>query len=230
MARERKPPSPPPGVPAWFMTYSDVVTLLMTFFILLLTFASSEPERFVQMRAVAFGGGSSATGLIGNNATGTERDALAIRMRPSGARVGAVGSETPPVHSDPVRETLAEGLSELEQQHPLANRQSFQFEMEWSALFDSNGEPSAFAAERFRLLAAQLRRLPLDVQLQAPSIAELSDATRLADRISRQAGIPAGRLSVGVRPQGDRAARVLRITVARSDVATVADQPSRLRP
>ena len=39
-------------VPTWFMTYSDVITLLMTFFILLLTFATNEPESFERMHSI----------------------------------------------------------------------------------------------------------------------------------------------------------------------------------
>ena len=46
MARQKPFPEPKDDIPAWFMTYSDVITLLMTFFILLLTFATTEPERF----------------------------------------------------------------------------------------------------------------------------------------------------------------------------------------
>ena len=40
--REKQPPPKPDEIPAWFMTYSDVITLLMTFFILLLTFATQD--------------------------------------------------------------------------------------------------------------------------------------------------------------------------------------------
>ena len=35
-----------PGCPAWMLTYSDTVTLLCTFFILLLTFSSFDDEDF----------------------------------------------------------------------------------------------------------------------------------------------------------------------------------------
>lgn len=44
--------SPPPkkqkaGAPAWMVTYSDLVTLLLTFFVLLLSMANMDPVRFV---------------------------------------------------------------------------------------------------------------------------------------------------------------------------------------
>src|SRR5690606_7280029 len=35
----------PPGLPGWLATYSDMVTLLLTFFILLLSFAKTEDKK-----------------------------------------------------------------------------------------------------------------------------------------------------------------------------------------
>ena len=66
MAKEKLPPPPPDDIPAWFMTYSDVITLLMTFFILLLTFSTTEPERFekVQTAVHQSGGASSMVGPV----------------------------------------------------------------------------------------------------------------------------------------------------------------------
>ena len=40
--REKKEPDPPPGVPAWMATFSDLVTLLLTFFVMLMAMASFE--------------------------------------------------------------------------------------------------------------------------------------------------------------------------------------------
>lgn len=38
----------PVGAPAWMVTYSDLVTLLLTFFVLLLSMASMDPVRFTE--------------------------------------------------------------------------------------------------------------------------------------------------------------------------------------
>jgi len=56
MAEETKQASPkkerkadgPAGAPAWMVTYSDLVTLLLTFFVLLLSMASMDPVRFTE--------------------------------------------------------------------------------------------------------------------------------------------------------------------------------------
>ncbi|MCP4339553.1 MAG: OmpA family protein [Desulfobulbaceae bacterium] len=45
--KERKVDAPA-GAPAWMVTYSDLVTLLLTFFVLLLSMASMDPVRFTE--------------------------------------------------------------------------------------------------------------------------------------------------------------------------------------
>ena len=46
--REKKEPDPPPGVPAWMATFSDLVTLLLTFFVMLMAMASFDDTTKVQ--------------------------------------------------------------------------------------------------------------------------------------------------------------------------------------
>ncbi|MBM9602979.1 OmpA/MotB family protein [Desulfopila inferna] len=46
--RKQKRSSPSRGAPMWMVTYSDLVTLLLTFFVLLLSMASLDPVRFTQ--------------------------------------------------------------------------------------------------------------------------------------------------------------------------------------
>jgi chemotaxis protein MotB len=41
-----KCPECPPGLPAWMATFSDLVTLLLTFFVLLLSFAKTETNKY----------------------------------------------------------------------------------------------------------------------------------------------------------------------------------------
>ena len=46
MPRQKKQPEPPKGSPAWMATFSDMVTLLMCFFILLLAMSTIDPAKF----------------------------------------------------------------------------------------------------------------------------------------------------------------------------------------
>jgi len=43
-------PDCPAGAPMWMTTFSDLVTLLLTFFVLLLSMASTDPVKFVQAK------------------------------------------------------------------------------------------------------------------------------------------------------------------------------------
>jgi chemotaxis protein MotB len=62
-----KCPPCPEGIPAWMATFSDLVTLLLTFFVLLLSFAKTETAKynsaFGSIRN-AFGGGSQQAGAV----------------------------------------------------------------------------------------------------------------------------------------------------------------------
>ncbi|MCB2198249.1 flagellar motor protein MotB [bacterium] len=46
MAREKKQDCPPPGAPAWVVTYGDMMSLLLTFFVLIVSFSSIEQVKF----------------------------------------------------------------------------------------------------------------------------------------------------------------------------------------
>ena len=46
ICEETKCPECPPGLPGWMATFSDLVTLLLTFFVLLLSFAKTETAKY----------------------------------------------------------------------------------------------------------------------------------------------------------------------------------------
>jgi len=43
--RERKPPAPPPSAPLWVLTYSDLVSLLLGFFVLMLAWSQTDSKK-----------------------------------------------------------------------------------------------------------------------------------------------------------------------------------------
>ncbi len=61
------PECPPEGLPLWMGTFSDLVTLLLTFFVLLLSFAKTETDKYkaaVGSLRKAFGGNTTVLGEV----------------------------------------------------------------------------------------------------------------------------------------------------------------------
>jgi len=47
--RKKKEDPPPPGAPLWMCTYGDMVTLVLTFFILMFAFSTVDKQKYVQI-------------------------------------------------------------------------------------------------------------------------------------------------------------------------------------
>ncbi len=157
-------PEPKGEVPEWFMTYSDVITLLMTFFILLLTFATNEPEFFSQVKIVSFGGGGS-TGVAGESKKMLDKDNLVVRERPNSAAITVRGSEIPPSHTDPATESVSRGLQSLGHPVALADANRVRIETNINLIRDENGEITEQGVTQLRMLAIQLKKQPLVCQI-----------------------------------------------------------------
>lgn len=185
------------GIPKWFVTYSDVITLLMTFFILLLTFASSEPEGFALMKESFFGTGGSA-GDVGIKLEGIDRDSIVLRLKPPAGRLTSHGSEIPPMHTDPVKEAASKGLQALQETNDLSRQESIAFDVQFALYFDEDGTPSSVATQHAQMLAKQLRRLPLELTLSVSAPQQVRAACRLAEIMTTRMGCPAGSVSVAL--------------------------------
>ena len=200
MARESKPPEPVEDIPAWFMTYSDVITLLMTFFILLLTFASSEPEKFERLQVSLFSG-AGATGFAGPSPNGQEKDSFAQRTRPRASRITMDGSKMPPTHKD--APTVANGgeVAGLTKEELKPTSERFEVQFRRNLIF--NEEKLTAQAHRVAHgMAAQLKRLPIDVTLLIASPDHRKEAMAFAQHLVTNHGVLPGRIAIGYR-QGD---------------------------
>ena len=60
MARKKKPEDPPPSAPLYMLTYGDMMTLLLCFFVLLFSFSTMDMKKFDHMK-LAF---NSALGVM----------------------------------------------------------------------------------------------------------------------------------------------------------------------
>lgn len=205
MAKEKIPPKDTSGeVPAWFMTYSDVITLLMTFFILLLTFASHEPERFERMKITVFGAGAS-DGIAGDKTDSLDRESVTFRYRPEKSRLTRHGSETPPEESDLTTSGPSKGMLELEEPSELADFQRLRFSTSRNSLFTKSGQLTGLGKERIAMISKQLSRRDMRLAISVPGVTDIGPAVQLAHDMTYTFGIPLGRVAVGMSQEHERA-------------------------
>ncbi len=181
--RNKAPDDPPEDIPFWFITYSDVITLLMTFFILLLTFATSEPENFERMQVSLFGGGG-AGGIAGETVGPMEKDTVLVRERPRASRMTARGSEMPPLSSDPTYESLKSGVSGLTEEEHRDVAKNYAINMPLAVLVDQDGEVTAQGKQNMHMLALQLKKLQHTVALQVSASEYIPRALKLRSILS----------------------------------------------
>ena len=192
-----KKPAPEPAgddVPLWFMTYSDVITLMMTFFILLLTFATNEPERFEQMKVSVFGA-SGANGLIGEQPDGTEKDSWVLRVRSRASRLTDRGSEVPPIDKDTATESMNKGLSGLEDEGAEIV-DTFAVVVPGSTLGSADGELYEYGQHNMKMLANMMRTRSYELTIEISRDSQLNRALACIQFLYHIEGIHADRLSV----------------------------------
>ncbi|MEO1526408.1 MAG: flagellar motor protein MotB [Planctomycetota bacterium] len=194
-----EPPSDPPeDIPAWFMTYSDVITLLMTFFILLLTFSTTEPERFEKV-VNTFAGDAGATGIAGHPHEGVDRDSWSKRVRPRAARIAMHGSEMPSIVNDPLSKAVGEGLKAVDDEDAkkdVMNTYSFQAKM--SDLVDEHQKLTQRGEQVAGKLASQLRHLPIHLAIELSDRKMIGRATAFAHHLYHSENVRPGQVAVGL--------------------------------
>ena len=194
MAKEKSPPESTGDVPVWFMTYSDVITLLMTFFILLMTFATDEPEKFEKMQIATFGG-SGATGVAGPTAA-MEADAVLARQRPRSARTSMRGSETASITEEPGMTALSKGLEGLDGPQDFDPHRSYTIEMQMSDLFDSSNRLTSEGKQHLYTAAMRVRGADIRATVRAAP-EELDRCLQLNDFMIEAGGLLPAMVGVG---------------------------------
>ena len=172
-------------------------TLLMTFFILLLTFASSEPEKFERMKLTAFGDGGS-DGVVGKKSDSLDRESSTFRYRPEKAKLTRHGSETAPTESDISTDSASAGMKDLEDPSGLAEFQRLRFSTSKNSLLNSEGKLTQLGQERVALIARHLSKRNMRLSVTVPSISDLGPGVQLAHDMTYTFGVPIGSVAVGV--------------------------------
>jgi hypothetical protein len=185
---------------SWIVTYSDMITLLMAFFICIITFASKETEKYATKKDSLMGNGGGS-GLASAGARGSvELDSAVWRLRLHQARVREKGAEISPMYQDPSMEASAQILRALEDAAPGRLRDNFAVRLPRSLLFDKGERLSSSGVRLLHAIAVNLRDLPYDLQFRVGQDEHMAQATRLCTYLASQESYEPARLAVGARP------------------------------
>jgi len=219
MAKEKPPPEKKGDVPEWFMTYSDVITLLMTFFILLLTFASSEPEQFERIKSSLFAG-AGGSGIAGEPVPGIERESLLVRMRPKAARMAASGTEMPPIETDPSTKDFSDALQGLEDDEVRDVPPRNLIRLPYSMLLESDMKTvNSVGRQHLMMVGRQLRQSGLSHQLNLGIHAQddPEPALVIAEFLMTQKVVP-GQIAISVDPTMKKKGRLVKLEIIREAI------------
>jgi chemotaxis protein MotB len=167
--QEKKPvpESSAPGIPPWMLTYADTVTLLMTFFVMLMSFSTLDNEEYAKVRGALQG----YMGVVGD--TRYNRDGLLLRRNMESGRVFLEGYENPPKY-DPMayvesafQTRVGENRMDNVLDFELTNN-GFEIQIEAGDLFRSgSAEFNPDAEKVLNVISRAIRHLPHHVRVQA---------------------------------------------------------------
>ncbi len=200
MGKGKKPPEGPGDIPAWVMTFSDVITLLMTFFILLLTFSSMEPEEHRDMMQTILPGSDGVAGATPSS----PKDAVLFRQRSHAGRITDRGSEVPPVKTAPTESAMGEGLAGLKQDEMRELSSTHTLRFPWSELVDGNGKLTSVGKQRLRMLAFQAYRQDFIIRMRIGSVTKFDPAMEVYLHMVGDLGTSPSDIGVGRDELADR--------------------------
>jgi len=150
------------GAPRWMLTYSDVITLLLTFFVLLMTFSTSEEEKFGKL-ASGFSLISGAGGVLPGASDETNLEPQQRRLR--AGRLTREGAETPPIYGESPISSGGGADVDIDRLPELTD--AFVIRIPLKALFASNGELSPEGKVALEHVVKLIKGRPYNVTVRA---------------------------------------------------------------
>jgi hypothetical protein len=201
---------------SWIVTYCDMITLLIAFFICILTFASKENGKGNQRRlrdSVLYG--LEGTGIAGPVTKPGVADEFMWRQVLLSANPGDTGSALPPLYSDPKMDITTRALDMLEDQSTESFEDGYKVALPLSLIFDAANKLTPSGQNLLRSLGDNVRHLPFVVLIQVHGKAELKQAVVLAERLIRFEGIDPSQVGLGIAEPGRVREKTVRLVFLR---------------
>ncbi len=180
----------------WIVTYSDMITLLMTMFIVIVTFGGKEGKGNKKNDSLI--SGKSGTGAAGpSSAKEADKRAVLMRFSPLGRTV-VRGAEMAPMYDDPANAWNDSVLQALEGPEFGKMSDNYFLRLPISFLFVAPDRLSPSGTQLLDLVARTVRPLPYDVQVQVSDARLTPQAARVSHYLFQVAGLTPGRLSVAL--------------------------------
>jgi hypothetical protein len=190
---------------SWIVTYSDMITLLMAFFIAIITFSSKDNSGKQTSANNSFVPGLGGPGVAGPaHKGGAEAESVVWRPRFRLGPSAAAGAEFASVYRDPAEDASAAILRALAAAPPAALKDGFDVRLPLSLFFSGSSDRLTASGESIlRAVAANLRDLPYDFEFRVPDGSQVRRAVAVCTFLSSRGGVHPGRLAVGVRDGGE---------------------------
>lgn len=172
----------PSHVGSWIVTYSDMITLLMAFFICIIAFAWKGEKRY----------DSTVNSIL---------DGCAVwrpRLRPPPESAARLDLES--VYRNPSAATSAQIIHILDALEPTRLTDNYAIRLPMNLLFEKGECLSPSGKHLLHALAEQLRDLPYDVQFQVSRVEVFPQAIKLCGFLAHQERYEPARLAVGSHP------------------------------
>jgi chemotaxis protein MotB len=200
VARERQQVEPKKP-PLWLISYGDMMTNLMTFFVLLVTFAGSSKENFERFRSSFFSRGLFGLGVAGplKSFWDNYSDAMVDRFMSLSARRPEPGSSVPARYREQLLESVGQVRSLLDTGVRDEEAGTLALRLPTDQLVAGQNQLAGSGEVLIRSLATVFDFLPHRIQFLAGSEGDLPAAVTLTLALAGQ-WPGAERVAVGLKP------------------------------
>ncbi|GIW78416.1 MAG: hypothetical protein KatS3mg105_0223 [Gemmatales bacterium] len=188
------------GAPAWTATFGDTMTLLMTFFILLVTFSTNNPYK-IELRRSTVIDGEGGSGVVTEKVRAGDKNSIIWSLVPPPLHTSHQGSEMPPLYGETLKEQTDEVVARIEAVQNITLKDSYSIRIPLAMLFDGE-QFSESGRTLLKTMSQHLEPLPYDMQIEVSDKGLFGKAHRIVLYFMEERSFVPSRLAIGLAPPG----------------------------